>query len=445
MRDLAARIGDLLIEAGIITAKQRNEALKIQSKQGGKIVEILMSLGHLTTGDFVDFLAKQPGVASIDLANYEIASDLIQLVPKDFALKHEVFPIDRMGKLLTLGMVCPLDTKTIESLEELTGLRVKPLLCSASDLRAAINRYYPRGSAPVTDIDGPASEEAVRGLEAPIRLRNAALMIREIDTLPVLPETAQRVREAMTDMKSSVSDVADIIVMDPPIAAKVLSVANSAAFGFPNRVDDLTLAVTLLGLRETYGIVLSCSVLNLFDSSPCFDYKAFWVEAMMCAAAARIVAKASGLRGQFGVFPAGLLHDIGRVALAEVARQPYSQVDHTLPPSELVAEEERIVGLSHNEAGYALAQHWELPPEIAEPIRFHHNPGLATEARQNVAIVALADVMAVAVGSEIDENQRLFEGYEDELALLDLDMEVAEAMLQDFLDRRDVSLRDALD
>jgi len=81
----------------------------------------------------------------------------------------------------------------------------------------------------------------------------------------------------------------------------------------------------------------------------------------------------------------------------------------------------------------------------AEPIRFHHSPGMATEARQNVAIVALADVMAVAVGAEIDENKHLFEGYEDELALLDLDMEVAEAMLQDFLDRRDISLRDALE
>ena len=137
MRRLAARIGDMLIEAGLITAKQRNEALAVQSKQGGKTVEILLSLGHLTTHDFVEFLAKQPGVASIDLANYEISADLIELVPKDFAIKHEVFPIDRMGKLLTLGMVCPLDTKTIEKLEELTGLRVKPLLCSADDLRAS--------------------------------------------------------------------------------------------------------------------------------------------------------------------------------------------------------------------------------------------------------------------------------------------------------------------
>ena len=97
------RIGELLIEEGLITSEALKEALAVQGKEGGKTVEILISLGHLTSRDFVNFLAKQEGVASIDLGHYEIAPDIIGLVPKDLAVKHEVIPIDKLGKLLTVG------------------------------------------------------------------------------------------------------------------------------------------------------------------------------------------------------------------------------------------------------------------------------------------------------------------------------------------------------
>ncbi|MBN2310181.1 MAG: HDOD domain-containing protein, partial [Candidatus Hydrogenedentes bacterium] len=214
------------------------------------------------------------------------------------------------------------------------------------------------------------------------------------------------------------------------------SVANSAAYGFPQRVDDLKLAVSLLGLRETYSLVLSCAVVDLLKKSKQFDYRVFWLESMCCAAAARIVAKASGRRQLFGVFSAGLLHDLGRVALAQVASHSYARIDAYLPPDELLAAEEQLLGLTHTEAGYELATHWNLPEEIAEPIRFHHKPALATKARENVAIVGIASLMVRAMGTELEENESIFAGHEETLALLGLDEEFSEAMLNEFLERR---------
>jgi len=76
----------LLIEAGRVTPLQLKEALETQAEHGGKIVETLISLGHMEAHSFVSFLAKQPGVASIDLVNYEIPKDLVSLVPKEYAL-----------------------------------------------------------------------------------------------------------------------------------------------------------------------------------------------------------------------------------------------------------------------------------------------------------------------------------------------------------------------
>ena len=433
------RIGELLVDAGLITAEQIKEVLSLQSEEGGKIVELLISQGYLSPSQFLQFLARQPGIASIDLSNYEISDQLISLLPQSCAVKHEAFPIDRMGDLLTVGMVCPLDTAAIHELEEVTGLRIKPLLCAPEAIRSALRRYY--GVGP-DGAPAPGSQEDILGLEGPLRLSSVASLIRRITSLPALPETVGRVREAMQDPDSSVGDVANILVLDPPIAARVLGVANSAAYGFPQRVDDLTLAVSLLGLRETYSIVMSCAVVDLFQRSSTFDYRVFWIESMCCAAASRVVAKACGRRKLFGVFSGGLLHDLGRVVLAEIVPETYADVDAYLPGDKLLTLEQDLLGLTHPEAGYQLAQQWELPPEITEPIRFHHAPALASEAKENVAIVSLAAVMTRATGAGLDDNKHIFADHGDALGILGLDEEVAEAMLDEFLQRREESFRD---
>ena len=69
--------------------------------------------------------------------------ELLALVPAEIARKHELFPIDKMGKLLTVGMVCPLDKAAITDVEACTGLRIKPMLCTTADVRKALDRYYP--------------------------------------------------------------------------------------------------------------------------------------------------------------------------------------------------------------------------------------------------------------------------------------------------------------
>jgi len=443
------RIGELLVDAGLIQKEQLQEGLNTQAAKGGKIVETLIALGYLDAEAFVGFLARQPGVASIDLSKYEIPRELIALIPREMAVEHEIFPIDKLGRLLTVGMVCPLDSATVQRIEERTGLRVKPLLCAPSDIRSAIERYYPADAVEEGPDAAVPPESAhdipdATGIRASIRLTNVANLIRQIDTLPALPETVRRVQEATLDPLSSVRDVADIIVLDPPIAAKVLSVANSAAYGFPQRVDDVGLAVSLLGLRETYAIVLSAAVVNVFDKSKAFDYRAFWVESMCCAAATRLIAKASGRKRQIGVFSGGLLHDIGRLALSEVAPDLYSKIDHSLDGEDLIAAEEDVLGISHTEAGHLLAAHWGLPIEIAEPIRFHHRPELAVDAKENVAIVAIANQMARALQTKLEDSGPLLETISPSLVVLGLDRESAEAMLDEYLSMREDCLRDSL-
>ncbi len=136
-------LGQLLVESFMITQVQLEKALNAQREQGGRLAALLMQFGYLKPSKFCEFMAKQPGVASISIGAYPVDHALVELIPREFAESREVFPLDRLGSLLTVAMVCPLDVATVQELEEITGLRVKPLLCEPGDLYTAIQRYYP--------------------------------------------------------------------------------------------------------------------------------------------------------------------------------------------------------------------------------------------------------------------------------------------------------------
>ena len=450
------RIGELLVDANVISQTQLNEALRIQEEKGGRVVNALIMLGHLTPQQFIHFLAKQPGVAGIEISNCGISRELIALVPKKFATEHEVFPIDKLGKLLTIGMVCPLDTGTIQELETLTGLRVKPLLCSPDDIRMAINKYYP-SDLPYSEMDkdtgktgasiaaaaaasaaAQAMPEAMDDFAGSLKLGSIVTLIRQINSLPALPETVQRVREAMSSPNVSVASVGKLIAGDPPVAARILSVANSALYGFAHRVNSLDLAVSLMGLRETYAIVLSMSVINLLESAKKPHYKKYWETSLFAADAGnslyRLYSEAGGTTLSRGaLFSACLLQDIGRLALTEVSPKLYAMVSQTANGHELLQSEEKVVGLTHQEAGFELASHWSLPPDISNAIRFHHNPERAGEFSEIVAFVALSDGI---VRMHAGEGVEMFKEIEPSLQILNISREHFMSAMEDFVETR---------
>ncbi len=425
----STKIGERLLAAGLVTRTQLDEALRMQAQQeGGDLLSILLSLGYLTRQAFLKYLAAQSGPAPADLSKHEISPDLLGLVPKQLVLQHEVIPIGKRGEVLTLGTVRPLSSAVLQELEEAAGLSVQALMCAPGDVQNCVERYYPE----VEQAPGSTAAD----LASPRRLQDVAALIQDIDKLPALPETVVRVRKTMDNPDSLITDMAKFISMDPPIAAKMLSVANSAAYGFPQRVNDVNFAVTLLGMRETYNLVLSCSVLNFAERLSSFDYRAFWRKSMCCAAASRVIAKRCGRENAFGLYSAALLHGLGRMALSQVAPEFYTQIDQSLPVHERIAREEEVLGITHAEAGYVLATQWQLPLEIAEPIRLHHRPELAQEVPDSVMVVALAVVLSRATGAE-GEADTLFLGSETSQEHLGIKEDVLPELVTEFLVERE--------
>lgn len=422
------RLRELLEEENVVTKGQIRDALNTIEKRDGKIAETLIELGYLDAATLERFIVNQPGIASIDLSQYRIMDELVKLIPEEIVRKHQLFPIDKMGSLMTIGMAMPIDGETIEKIAEISQLRVKAVYCNPGHIAGAIERFFPKAA----DASAQNGAPAVAKPPAPSTLITIASLLRKIDELPSLPETVTKTREALDNPAIEMSEVETLIERDPLVSAKVLKLANSAAYSFSRQIDEVAMALRLLGLQETYNLVLASSVLSMAENAKGFDYKRFWHEAMFSGTAVVKIAKAANVRPTGAMSTAGLLHDIGRFAMVQASPIVYAKLDKSLTGMDLVAAEEEKLGLSHTEAGFAVADHWELPEEITTLIRYHHQPDRAENMRTEASVLAVATFLGEAHLGGIDlGTDDAFGEVRDALSFIKLSIADAQAVYQD--------------
>jgi len=136
------RIGEILVRESIISAEQLKQAQVEQQSTGKRLAYSLAKLGILGERELTEFLAKQYGVPSISLAEFEIDKQVIDLVPKEVALKHTVLPVQRSGSMLIVAMSDPSNIYAIDDLKFLTGLNIEPVVTTDAAIEEAIAKYY---------------------------------------------------------------------------------------------------------------------------------------------------------------------------------------------------------------------------------------------------------------------------------------------------------------
>lgn len=136
------QLGELLIERGIISRQQLDEALTVQKDRGGLIGEVLVELGFAKEEDITQALTTQYGFPYLPLANYEINSEIIAIIPSRVAWQYLIIPVDKVGNSLTLSMSNPLNVHAIEDVELLSGCSVQIFVSTLSDVKGAIEKYY---------------------------------------------------------------------------------------------------------------------------------------------------------------------------------------------------------------------------------------------------------------------------------------------------------------
>jgi type IV pilus assembly protein PilB len=138
----AARLGDMLVKATLITKEQLGKALQQQESSGGRIGTALVKLGFISEDDITSFLSRQYGVPSINLSHFEIDPTVIKLIPSELAQKHQVIPINRTGSVLTVAMADPSNIFAIDDIKFLTGFKVEPVVAAETSIKNSINKYY---------------------------------------------------------------------------------------------------------------------------------------------------------------------------------------------------------------------------------------------------------------------------------------------------------------
>lgn len=154
IRGVSRKLGELLIREDMITSEQLEEALQEKQASDRFLGEILVNLDYITEDDLIGFLVRQCRIPHLKLSNFQVASDMAELIPAEICEEHKLIPIDKLGSLLTIAMVNPIDIDALEKIKSVVEFRIKPILCSWADFQNLFTKLY-----------GPEQRKISRGLD----------------------------------------------------------------------------------------------------------------------------------------------------------------------------------------------------------------------------------------------------------------------------------------
>jgi putative nucleotidyltransferase with HDIG domain len=203
-------------------------------------------------------------------------------------------------------------------------------------------------------------------------------LVSRMRTLPSRPSLYVELMRELRSVNASAATVGELVSKDLAISTKLIQVANSAFFGLEQHVSEPASAVLQLGLETTTALVLSIEAFARFDKvKPLyFSIDKVWKHSQQVADAARKICQAIGCEADLtaNAFTAGLLHDIGKLALAQNFEEDYQRAikeseTRKLPIFEV---EEIVFGGTHADTGAYLLAVWGLPLPIVEAVADHH-------------------------------------------------------------------------
>lgn len=231
--------------------------------------------------------------------------------------------------------------------------------------------------------------------------------------LPTLPSVAAQVLELVRSPNINMQEIARVIENDQALAVKVIRTVNSSYYGLSRPCATIRQAIVYLGLNTVKTLVLGFGLIESIEGS-CedyigFDYVDYWRRALYSAAAAREIASVVGNVDPEEAFLAAIVQDLGMIAMHRTYKDVYLQaIDLTQGAHQKLPEQERkTFKTDHAEIGAAVAEHWKMPHQLVECIRFHHAPSKApAEWSAILRVLELAQLSAALSISECRQSAR---------------------------------------
>lgn len=231
---------------------------------------------------------------------------------------------------------------------------------------------------------------------------NTEMLVKSIVDLPTLPQVITTLMAMLDDPNSSVRDINNIMGKDQTLVAKMLKLVNSAFYAIPKRVTSVSQAISILGFKTVKSIVLSASIIGMFDGDDeDFDYQEFWANSLGVATISRyIIISLSDdpLSGCSGLHPdtafvTGLLGGIGKVVLEQYCHDDFSSIIQRAKEEKLsfTEAEKTVIDTSYASIGYWLAKRWNLSEDVQGPIKYQdHIEESPPEYKTMAAVLSLA-------------------------------------------------------
>ncbi len=207
------RLGELLIQDGLINAIQLEKAISAQRQEGGRLGEVLIRLGMVKESQLVSVLGKQLGIPYFSLGTGmlkpAVDQGLEKLIPHEFAQKNLIIPLSRAFKSITIAMADPLDLILIDNLKKLTGCDINPVVATKSDIFRAIEDFYGKSAMlnqAVKDSYGTTGilENIGEGVDAKDQEISIDKLIARAEEAPVVKLADLIIRQAIDERASDI-------------------------------------------------------------------------------------------------------------------------------------------------------------------------------------------------------------------------------------------------
>jgi putative nucleotidyltransferase with HDIG domain len=223
---------------------------------------------------------------------------------------------------------------------------------------------------------------------------NARRLFKDISDLPTIPAIVSRVVTLLDNQDADPDAIADLILSDQVLAARVIRVVNSPLFRTNNPITSVKRALLFIGFKSVREMILTSYFIDGFKSrEQPFDMKIFWTHSFSVGAISRRIARMINYPDIEKAYLVGILHDIGKVFLGHYCNDMYGEMLTSIKNTSFTTYEAEyeFFGTTHCEVGLCLAQRWNFPPVYCDIIFYHHSTELATEDPLLTAIISLAD------------------------------------------------------
>lgn len=229
-------------------------------------------------------------------------------------------------------------------------------------------------------------------------LNPAGRYLDRVASLPPAPTLVTELMALFREPDRDVDQVVQLISYEPSLTAQILRMCNSACFAGEQPPGDIFEAVSRLGFYQVYCLVVTlfgAQAKRMEGADRGVNVESLWRHSVAAAVSAAVVEEEAG-QEKGAAFTAGLLHDIGKLALASVEGEPYARLFQLAREQgvALAVMERSAFGMDHAELGGELMRRWNLPPDVVAAVRHHHQFEDAAPYERLAAAVQAGDILA---------------------------------------------------